>query len=159
MLYSLIESYALYWAVRLETQVLNVWKILSFIWQISPPFSVPFGSCFPSHCFFFQGDFLHLISYLSLTIYYIIINTVLFSECLFKVFLDKIFVLITGHINHSIFEVFFYSLHCLYVLYVPFTVCFRFLMLHILKWLELASLLLTFPTETLKVDQKVFIHE
>lgn len=71
---------------------------------------------------------------------------------LLKLSLDKIFVFVTGHISHSIFEVFFYS-----ALPSLFLWLFWFLILHILKCLEMTSLLLTFPSRTLKADWEMFI--
>ena len=127
MLYCSVESYALYWYLGWKLKSIIYGKF-SHLFGASFPFIFLFSfvSCFPSHCFFFLGDFLRFFSFLSLTIYLIIINTVLFSEYLLKIFLNKIFVLISGYINHSIFEVFFCLLHCLSFLYILFTVCFLF---------------------------------
>lgn len=72
-----------------------------------------FVSYFPSHCFFlyFLGDFLHLISYLSLSIYLIIINTILFSIFLNCPWTKYLF--LSLGILVIVFLKFSFTLHCL----------------------------------------------
>lgn len=111
------------------------------------------------HCFFlsFLGGCFHLISCLSLTLYLIIINTALFfvffkSPWTKYLFLSLVMLVI-------VVLKFSFTLHCLCFLGFFDCVLFWFLILHILKCLEMISLLLTFTTETLKADWEMFIAE
>lgn len=99
---------------------------------------------FPFSWYFlsFLGDFFHLIPYLSLTMYINIINTTLSFDCL-KISQDNEFVLITGRISHSIFEVFTLHHLCLWFFYCAFC---------LISTVEVISFLLTCPSKILKAD-------
>lgn len=111
----MIEFCALYWALRLETQVLhNQQSVLIYLTNFIPlVFCSLLSLVFLLTVFSFFSVRFSPFVLLPFSYHVFIINTILLSECLFKVSLDKVFA-VAGHIDHSIFVKFLFCFpHCI----------------------------------------------